>query len=271
VWARLGRDELGGSPLTIGLRSLIEGAAIRGLALSREAVAPWEEVTVSAEVTNVGESEEAFTLAFEVDGEAKAVRTLRLGAGQSRLVNFTLSLDTPGVYLVGVGGFTVPLTVVEPDLPDLTVSGVIAPEAIVGAPLTMSFSVPNAGEGSSGAFKVSLLVDDVQRGEATLGPLPSGASGAAEFTWTPGAAGTYRVRVVVDVEGAVREANEGNNELAGVVEAAGPAVESEGSDPDWLAAGVAAVAAAGLWMLWKHRRSSLGQHQRPEKVGPGED
>jgi PKD repeat protein len=261
VWAWMRRDELRGSPLTVGLRSLIEGAAIRGLTLSSGDVGLGEEVTVSAEVLSLAEGEATFTLVLEVDGEAKALRTLTLGPGEARLVSFTLSLDEPGVYRVGVGGVTVPLTVQAQSLPDLTVSGVIASEATVGIPQTVSFSVSNVGGESSGAFNVSLLVGDTRAGVVDFGPLAPGGSVGAELAWTPDAAGAYRVRVVVDEWGGVREADEGNNEIVGDVGAAEPPVETSewvvgGDTLALLPLGLGVVAVAGLWLLRRRRQSN---------------
>lgn len=219
VWARLWRDELGGSPLTVGARSLIEGAAIRGLTLSSYNITLGEEVTVSAEVVNIGGVDAGFTVVLEVDGVAEALRTLNLGPGESRLVSWALSFDAPGVHSVGVGGFTRALNVAE-SLPDLAVSGSYPEKAEVGQPLALSFNVFNGGDAASGGFNVGFYVGDAEIWGARVGSLPSGGSEEIEFTWTPAGPGVYPVRVVVDEDDEVIEVDEANNEVMGSVEVA---------------------------------------------------
>lgn len=249
VWARVQRDELGGSPLTIGARSLIEGAAVRGLTLSSHSVTQGEEVTVSAEVVNVGGVEAGFTVVLEVDGAAEALSTVRLGPGESRLVSWTLSFDAPGVHRVGAGGFTLELTVAE-GTPDLTVSGSIPEEAEAGLPLDLSFSVSNGGDAASGGFKVGLYVGDAEIRGARVGSLAPGGSEEIVFTWTPVGPGVYPVRVVVDEDGEVGEADEANNVVSGSVEVT--AVQASGGSTLVLYVGAAAVAAVlGLIYVWR--------------------
>jgi PKD repeat protein len=257
VWARLWDDELQGSPITIGATSLIEGAAIRSLALSSDTIGMGDEVTVSVEVVNTGDSESLFTLVLEVDKAPKALRTVHLGPGESRLITFTLSLDAPGLHQVGVGGLTVPLTVYAVALPDLTVSGVIILEATAGVSQTIPLNVSNMGEAPSGAFNVSLYIDDLKTGTTRLGPLNPGEAKDAEFTWTPDAPGAYSIRVVVDEEDAIPEADEANNELIGTVTVSERPTED--NNQTLIISGVIAAAVAGLWLSRRPRQSSLGE------------
>jgi len=257
VWARLWHDELQGSPITIGATSLIEGAAIRSLALSSDTVRVGDEVTVSVEVVNTGDSESLFTLVLEVDQAPKALRTVHLGPGESRLVTFTMSLDAPGLHQVGVGGVAVPLTVYAVASPDLTVSGVITPDATAGVPLTIPLNVSNMGEAPSDAFNVSLYIDDLKKGTTRLGPLPPGKARDLEFTWTPDAPGAYRIRVVVDEEDTIPEEDEDNNELIGAVEVSERPTED--NNQALIISGVIAAAVAGLWLSRRPSQSSLGE------------
>lgn len=251
VWARLWHDELQGSPLTIGATSLIEGAAIRSIALSSDTARMGEEVTVSVEVVNIGDSESLFTLILEVDQTPKTLRTIHLSPRESRLVTFTLSLDTPGLHHVGVGGITMPLTVYAVTLPDLTVSGVITPDATTNIPQTIPFNVSNMGEAPSEAFNVSLYIGDLKARTTKLGPLPPGEARDIEFTWTPDAPGVYRIRVVVDERNSIPEADEDNNELVGTVKVSKRPTED--NNQTLIISGVITAAVAGLWLSRRPR------------------
>ncbi|MFH0849553.1 MAG: PKD domain-containing protein [Candidatus Bathyarchaeota archaeon] len=266
VWARLWHDELQGSPLTIGATSLIEGAAIRSLTLSSDTVRMGDEVTVSVEVVNTGDSESLFTLVLEVDQAPKALRTVHLGPGENRIVTFTLSLDTPGLHQVGIGGVTVPLTVYAVALPDLTISGVITLEATAGVSQTIPLNVSNMGEAPSEAFNVSLYIDDLKTGTTRLGPLNPGEAKDAEFTWTPDAPGAYRIRVVVDEEDAIPEADEDNNELTGTVTVSERPTED--NNQTLIISSVIAAAVAGLWLSRRPRQSSLGEASAARTAEP---
>jgi len=255
VWARLSRDELQGSALTIGSPSPIAGATVRDLALSSHDAQPGEEVTASVEVVNTGGSDSVFTLTLEVDGEPRTLRTVHLAPGESKLINFTFSLDTPGLHTVGVGGAAVALTVSPAGLPDLTVSAPTSSQVTVGAPQTLPFNVSNVGCASSGRFNVSLYVGDLRVGTVTLGPLNPGEDAGSEFTWTPGSPGSYVVRVVVDEEDVVPEAFEDNNELVGAVEAKARLQEDSGEG--LLVSGAVAAAAAALLLHRRPSQSSL--------------
>lgn len=266
VWALLWHDELQGSPLTIGAMSLIEGATIRSLTLSSDTVHMGDEVTVSVEVVNIGDSKSLFTLVLELDQAPKALRTVHLSPRESRLVTFTLFLDTPGLHQVGVGGVTAPLTVYAVALPDLTVSGVITPEATAGVPQTIPFNVSNMGEAPSETFNVSLYIGDLKTGTTRLGPLPPGEARSVEFMWIPDALGAYRIRVVVDEEDVIPEAGEDNNELAGAVEVSERPTED--NNQALIISGVIAAAVAGLWLSRHPRQSSLGEASAARTAEP---
>jgi PKD repeat protein len=246
VWARLRRDELRGSPLTIGHRSLIEGLAIRSLTLSSDNVTLGDEVTVYAEVVNIGGIDASYIVVLEVDGVAKAVRSIYLGSGERRFVSWVLSFNTSGMYQVGVGGLVRPLTVAE-SLPDLAVSGSYPDEVDAGPSLVLSFNVLNRGGAVSDTFKVGFYVDDVRMDATQVGSLPPGGSDEIEFTWAPTLQGVYSLRVAVDVDAEVSEADESNNELGGSVTVTGKASPDDYSNV--LIVGIVAVAVMGLYLL----------------------
>jgi subtilase family serine protease len=148
---------------------------------------------------------------------------------------------------------TSPLTVKGLSTPDLTVSGVIASEVVMGVPLTMSFNVSNVGEAPADGFNVSFYVDGLRVRTTRLGPLSPGESGGVEFKWVPDAVGIHSVRVVVDEEDVVAESDASNNEFVGTVEVSDTPKEER--DQTVIVLSVAALAAVVLWLL-RRRQSS---------------
>jgi len=255
VWARLQRDELEGSALTIGGRPPIEGATVRALRLSSGSVDPGVEVTVQADVLNLLPEETSVALTLEVDGSPVSLRTLRLGPQDGRLVNFTLTLEEPGPHMVGVGGIAVPLVVESPGAPDLTVQGGFPERAEAGRPLAITFTVVNVGRATSPPFSVSLYAGEASASTLQLCALNPGESVNAEVTWTPNEPGPYSLRVLVDEGGLVPETDEGNNAMVGTVE-----VSERPAEDGWALVALSAVivAAAGLSLHWRQSQSSLG-------------
>jgi hypothetical protein len=67
-------------------------------------VSPGESVTVVATVENVGGQSGTSAVDLRVDGEQRTSRSVQLGAGESRTVEFVVLFDEPGRYDIAVAG-----------------------------------------------------------------------------------------------------------------------------------------------------------------------
>jgi hypothetical protein len=67
-------------------------------------VSPGESVTVVATVENVGGQSGMSAVDLRVDGEQRTSRSVQLGAGESRTVEFVVVFDEPGRYDIAVAG-----------------------------------------------------------------------------------------------------------------------------------------------------------------------
>lgn len=67
-------------------------------------VSPGESVTVVATVENVGGQSGMSAVDLRVDGEQRTSRSVQLGAGESRTVEFVVLFDEPGRYDIAVAG-----------------------------------------------------------------------------------------------------------------------------------------------------------------------
>lgn len=225
VWARLHKDELGGSPLTIGFKSSIEGVTLRGLVLSAYKVESGGEVEVSVDVLSIAGEASRYTLVLEVNGVPHSIRTVYLEPGESKLVTWTVFFQDAGDYQVKVGDLVRLVRVAGGALPDLEVSAILPAEAVAGQELTISFTVWNRGESESPLFSVSLYCDGVEGGRLLMGPLQAGAFLESIFSWVPGSSGEYVVRIVVDEEGYVTELLKENNEFRATIFVMEPGVD----------------------------------------------
>jgi uncharacterized membrane protein len=77
---------------------------VSGLRVSPSEIKPGEEVTISVLVTNVGRAEGSYDVVLKVNGSVLKVKTVTLGGGESTRVEFTVSMDAAGTYIVEVAG-----------------------------------------------------------------------------------------------------------------------------------------------------------------------
>ena len=65
-----------------------------------------QEVTITADVTNSGGQEGSYTVILKINGETQATTEITLGAGESEQVDFTVSDNQAGHYLVVLGSLS---------------------------------------------------------------------------------------------------------------------------------------------------------------------
>ena len=92
---------------------------ISDLSVTPDKVRPSEEVTVTAVVTNIGDSEGSYPVVLRIDGAEEASKEVTLGAGQNEMVTFTIAKEVLGTYTVDIAGNTEQFTVaLLPPLPN---------------------------------------------------------------------------------------------------------------------------------------------------------
>ena len=147
------------------------------------------------------------------------IATKKISDGQA---NITRTFTTAGSYTITVVYNTTlwdekTITVTTPVVakPDLTVESInVTPESpVVNETVTVEAKIVNIGDADAGAFNVSLYVNDALVETKSVESLAAGANTTVEFSWTPEEAKTYVLKVVADVDNAVNESNESNNEM----------------------------------------------------------
>ena len=106
------------SPQTVPVALYVGGIGppftITGLDVTPEQVSPGQPVTVSAQVTNTGDSEASYTVNLTVNGQVEQTKTVTLAPEAMETVTFTVTKETPGSYTISIGGLTKEFTVVAP-------------------------------------------------------------------------------------------------------------------------------------------------------------
>jgi len=87
---------------------------ITGLDVTPEQVPPGQPVTVSAQVTNIGDSEGNYTVNLTVNGQVEQTKAVTLAPEVMETVTFTVTKETPGSYTVSIGDLTEEFTVIAP-------------------------------------------------------------------------------------------------------------------------------------------------------------
>jgi len=87
---------------------------ITGLDVTPEQVLPGQPVTVSAQVTNVGDSEGSYTVNLTVNGQVEQTKAVTLAPEAMESVTFTVTKEVPGSYIVSMGDLSKEFTVVAP-------------------------------------------------------------------------------------------------------------------------------------------------------------
>jgi len=87
---------------------------ITGLDVTPEQVPPGQPVTVSAQVTNIGDSEGSYTVNLSINGQIEQTKAITLASEAMEPVIFTVTKEAPGSYTVSIEDLTKEFTVVAP-------------------------------------------------------------------------------------------------------------------------------------------------------------
>lgn len=90
-----------------------ENVQFSNLRISPESVSPEEPVTISVDVTNLGENQAACPVTLRINGVLKDSETVTLDGGETETVEFTVTEGISGTYDVEVDGQTGSFEVIE--------------------------------------------------------------------------------------------------------------------------------------------------------------
>ncbi|MGF7119177.1 polysaccharide deacetylase family protein [Methanobacterium oryzae] len=145
------------------------------------------------------------------------------GTADSTLKNPTYTYNTPGTYTVkltvtnSIGSddeIKTNLITVANTMPDLVISNLQIPtNPVVGTTYAVNFTVTNNGTANADSFLVNLMEGSTTIEQQTISSLASGESTTVTINWTPTASGLKTINAAADVNNAITETNETNNNL----------------------------------------------------------
>lgn len=113
---------------------------VSGLTIHPAEISPGEVVTIGVTVTNVGATEDSYTVVLKINDVKEDEKSVTLDAGQRQGVSFSVSRDVPGSHTVIVDGLSGSFTVLTPpEVPSVKppvnwplIGGIIAAVMVIG-------------------------------------------------------------------------------------------------------------------------------------------
>lgn len=155
-----------------------------------------EPISISVNVTNVGNEEGSYPLNLTVNDVLKENQTILLSGGNSSIVGFTETEYAEGNYLVKIGGLNGTFTITNvPPPPTLRISNLVTTpyEGWVNDTITISVEASNIGNEAI-SYVLPFRVNNVVSGTKTI-QLSAGETTTVEANVTESSEGTYDVNV----------------------------------------------------------------------------
>jgi len=170
---------------------------LTNLGISRTEAEVGETITVSATATNIGDEAGDFSLELFVNNEKRETRSLQLGSGETKTVQFEVVENAEGTYVVKLGTLTTsfritseaqPIKPAEFQVTELTIN---PPSVLADETVDISVKVTNVGE-ASGSYAVDLQIDGAVIETRNVN-LSGGATEVVSFKVTGTSPGTHTV------------------------------------------------------------------------------
>ncbi|MFH1140613.1 MAG: hypothetical protein V1724_02850 [Chloroflexota bacterium] len=179
--------------------SFLPSLEVEDVSVAPSVTSPGEPVRVEANVHNPSAQEAEFEVVLRVDDLTEEERAVRLPAGATQTLRFTVVRSEPGAHVVRVGSQAATFQVLSPQfvVRDLYVD---PPVAALGESILVRATVENAGS-ALGMYEVPLAIDGVVV-DIRSGLLGAGQTGTVSFETVPKAPGSYTV-LVGDAPGSI--------------------------------------------------------------------
>ena len=192
-------DLTGSVKVTVDAPSKPAKLQVTDLGVSRAVAEAGETIIVSATVTNPGDQSGSFSLDLYVNEEKRETRSIQLDSGETKTVEFDVTEEAEGTYVVKVGDLSKSLEIssdAQPAKPaefQVTELTVNPSSALAGEAVEVSVKVTNVGE-ESGTYTLNLNIDDTTVDTRTV-TLFGGATQVIKFEMTETNAGPHNVEV----------------------------------------------------------------------------
>ncbi len=155
-----------------------------------------QPITISANVTNVGEVEGNYSMSLTINDVARESKTVQLLGNESRIVEFTVTENSEGNFYVKMGGLNGSFVIVSAPPPDVFKVSNLSISSYENWPnenITISVEVSNTGD-ETYSFSLNFRVDEVIRETKTI-QLSAGETTTVEANITESSEGTHSIIV----------------------------------------------------------------------------
>jgi hypothetical protein len=169
---------------------------VTNLTVEPHEVGVGQPITISANVTNVGEEAGSYSVTLTINDVVKETKTIQLLGGEYKIVDFTVTESAEGNYFVKIGGLNVTFSISAAPPPSTwRMSGLfVSPyEAWVNDVVTISVNVTNTGD-NAGSYSLAFKVNDEVRQIKTV-QLSAGETKTVKANVTESSEGVYSVNV----------------------------------------------------------------------------
>ena len=152
-----------------------------------------EQITLEAEVLNVGNASGSYLAVFSVGDRAINAEEMPVPAGGKQSVSITYVFESPGVADVGIGDQRITVRILKQAQLQVKSLAVNPPVVLPGREATVTAEVTNVGE-DEGDLLVSMMVDGVEADNRPL-LLKPGAIESVSFSVVKDSPGTYQISI----------------------------------------------------------------------------
>jgi oligopeptide transport system substrate-binding protein len=166
---------------------------VNNLDISQSQIVAGDDITITAEVLNIGEVERTYTAKLAYDGIETGTKDLLIPSNGTQKVEFKTKVSTAGNHVIKIGDSTKNFKALVPA--DLKVNSIqVYPEVIfAGQEASIQATVTNTGEVKAD-LPVSLMVNGVETDFQTIS-LDPGKEGPVVFKLSRDTSGTFDVGI----------------------------------------------------------------------------
>lgn len=169
---------------------------VSNLSITPEEVKAGGEVTLEADIENIGEVEGTYPVTLKVDGVEVETKDIMVAAGDSETISFELTEDDPGMYTINLEELTGEVRFRELKPAEFELLGVIritSNPVKVGEKTSIRITIRNVGE-AEGTYTARLVVDGLEEQTSDV-TLTGGVSESVAFSVSKDSVGSYSVEI----------------------------------------------------------------------------
>ena len=247
VWANITRDELAGSPLTVGVIEPLPYYVHTGFRVLDSYVEEGSLITITYNASNSGEASGNLVSLIYLDEQPFVSKTVHLSPGEVKTMMVSFESPSRGVHQLRLGDQLEIVTVTPPTMADISCAiASNSTQLMPGDKLELLLTAFNTGNRTAEDFGCSLTIGGLKLSSSRIEALEPNATFTWSYIWIVGGEGEYPAILTVDTMNDVLEVDEENNSCLVVL-------VSEKRFTVALFIGLLILLGAGAVYLWRER------------------